>query len=122
MSMADTKILSEKLKYLIGQENRDFEILSLDVDYYNGISGYSLYIMFDYLGAIDSEVPHFFGDVAEIIEEIQKTVSHATITPEKKISLSQQVFVQSSLDKIEFVSDTKHVFTVSFLVHYIDKN
>lgn len=120
--MESTKILSEKLKYLIQLETQDFDILSLDVDYYNGISGYSLYIMFDYLGAIDSEVPHFFGDVAEMMGEIQKTVSHVTITPEKKISFSQKVFVQSGIDKIEYVSDTKHIFTVSFLVHYPDKD
>ncbi len=120
--MENTKILSEKLKYLIGLETKDFEILSLDVDYYNGISGYSLYIMFDYLGAIDSEVPHFFGDVAEMMEEIQKAVSHVTITPDKKVSFSQKVFVQSGIDKIEYVSDTKHIFTVSFLVHYLDND
>ena len=36
--MESTKILSEKLKYLIGLESREFEIFDLDVDVYDNPS------------------------------------------------------------------------------------
>jgi len=123
MNMADTKILSEKLKYLMEMEsNREFEIFDLDLDFFNGFSGYQLIMKFDYFGAIDSQIPHFYGDMTEMMEKIQKIVSKVTITPEKKLSFSQEVSIESLIDQIDFRVEDKHIFTINFLVHYLDKD
>jgi hypothetical protein len=117
--MIDTKKLSEKLKYLIGEEsNRQFEILDLDVDFYAGMSGYQLFIKFDFFGVIDSQMPGFAKDISIMIEKIEKIVSKVTITPERKLSLSQTVEVESFIDKIDYKIDDRNIFTISFLVHY----
>ena len=121
--MIDTKKLSEKLKYLIGEEsNRQFEILDLDVDFYDGNSGYQLFIKFDYFGIINSQMPGFATDISKMIEKIEKIVSKVTITPEKKLSLSQKVEVESFIDEIDYKIEDRHIFTISFLVHHYPDN
>jgi hypothetical protein len=117
------RVLLEKLKYLIGQEsNGQFEILDVDVDFYDGNSGYQLFIKFDYFGVIDSQMPGFATDISKMIEKIEKIVSKVTITPERKLSLSQEVYVESFIDKIDYKIEDTHIFTISFLVHYPDNN
>jgi hypothetical protein len=117
------KVLVEKLKYLIGQEsNGQFEILDVDVDFYDGNSGYQLFIKFDYFGVIDSQMPGFATDISKMIETIEKIVSKVTITPERKLSLSQEVNVESFIDQIDYKIEDTHIFTISFLVHYPDNN
>jgi len=118
--MESTKILSEKLKYLIGLESREFEIFDLDVDVYD--NGYQLFIKFDYFGVIDSQMPGFATDISKMIEIIEKIVSKVTITPERKLSLSQEVYVDSFIDQIDYKVEDTHIFTISFLVHYPDNN
>ena len=121
--MIDTKKLSEKLKYLIGEEsNRQFEILDLEVDFYNGNSGYQLFIVFDYFGAINSQMPGFAADISKMIEKMEKIVSKVTITPERRLSLSQKVEVESFIDRIDYKIEDTHIFTLAFLVHYLDNN
>ena len=114
--MIDTKKLSEKLKYLMEQEsNRQFEIFDLDVDFYDGNSGYQLFIKFDYFGIINSQMPGFATDISKMIEKIEKIVSKVTITPEKKLSLSQKVEVESFIDQIDYKIEDKHIFTILFI-------
>jgi hypothetical protein len=117
------KILAEKLKYLISTESSGkFEIFDLDVDFYDGNSGYQLFIKFDYFGVIDSQMPGFATDISKMIETIEKIVSKVTITPERKLSMSQEVNVESFIDQIDYKIEDRHIFTISFLVHYPDKN
>jgi hypothetical protein len=117
------KILSEKLKYLISMESSGkFEIFDLDVDFYDGNSGYQLFIKFDYFGVIDSQMPGFATDISKMIETIEKIISKVTITPERKLSLSQEVNVESFIDQIEYKIEDTHIFTISFLVHYPDND
>jgi hypothetical protein len=117
------KVLLEKLKYLIGQEsNGQFEILDVDVDFYDGNSAYQLFIKFDYFGVIDSQMPGFATDISKMIEKIEKIVSKVTITPERKLSLSQEVYVESFIDQIDYKIEDTHIFNISFLVHYPDNN
>jgi hypothetical protein len=119
----DQKILAEKLKYLISTESSGkFEIFDLDVDFYEGNSGYQLFIKFDYFGVIDSQMPGFATDISKMIEKIEKIVSKVTITPERKLSFSQEVYVESFIDKIDYKIEDTHIFTISFLVHYPDNN
>jgi len=118
--MESTKILSEKLKYLIGLESREFEIFDLDVDVYD--NGYQLFIKFDYFGVIDSQMSGFAKGISKMIEKIEKIVSKVTITPERKLSLSQEVYVDSFIDQIDYKVEDTHIFTISFLVHYPDNN
>ena len=117
------KILAEKLKYLISTESSGkFEIFDLDVDFYDGNSGYQLFIKFDYFGVIDSQMPGFATDISKMVEKIEKIVSKVTITPERKLSMSQEVNVESFIDQIDYKIEDTHIFTISFLVHYPDKN
>jgi hypothetical protein len=119
----DQKTLAEKLKYLISMESSGkFEILDLDVDFYDGNNGYQLFIKFDYFGVIDSQMPGFATDISKMIEKIEKIVSKVTITPERKLSMSQEVNVESFIDQIDYKIEDRHIFTISFLVHYPDKN
>lgn len=121
--MINIKTLSEKLKYLIGEESdRQFEILEVDVDFYDANSGYQLFIEFDYFGAIDNQMPKFAKDISIMIEKIEKIVSKVTITPEGRLTLSQEVKVESFINRIEYEIEATHIFTVSFLVHYLDKD
>jgi hypothetical protein len=120
--MESTKILSEKLKYLIGLESREFEIFDLDVDFYDGNSGYQLFIKFDYFGVIDSQMPGFANDISKMIQKFEKIVSKVTITPERRLSLSQKVEVESFIDQINYKIEDTHIFTISFLVHYLDND
>jgi hypothetical protein len=57
-----------------------------------------------------------------MIEKIEKIVSKVTITPEKKLSLSQEVEVESFINEIDWKIEDKHIFTMDFLVHYLDNN
>ena len=117
------KILAEKLKYLISTESSGkFEIFDLDVDFYDGNSGYQLFIKFDYFGVINSQMPGFAADISKMIEKMEKIVSKVTITPERRLSLSQKVEVESFIDQIDYKIEDRHIFTISFLIHYPDKN
>ena len=119
----DQKILAEKLKYLISMESSGkFEILDVDVDFYERNSGYQLFIKFDYFGVIDSQMPGFATDISKMIETIEKIISKVTITPERKLSLSQEVYVDSFIDQIDYKVEDTHIFTISFLVHYPDND
>ena len=119
----DQKILAEKLKYLISMESSGkFEILDVDVDFYERNSGYQLFIKFDYFGVIDSQMPGFATDISKMIEKIEKIVSKVTITPERKLSLSQEVNVESFIDQIDYKIEDTHIFTISFLVRYPDND
>ena len=119
----DQKILAEKLKYLISMESSGkFEILDVDVDFYERNSGYQLFIKFDYFGVIDSQMPGFTTDISKMIEKIEKIISKVTITPERKLSLSQEVNVESFIDQIDYKIEDTHIFNISFLVHYPDNN
>lgn len=121
--MVDTKILSEKLKYLMEQEtNQEFEILYLDVDFYEGNSGYQLFIKFDYFGVINSQMPGFAKDISIMIEKIEKIVSKVTITRERRLSLSQKVHVESFINQIEYEVEATHIFNITFLVDYLVNN
>jgi hypothetical protein len=57
-----------------------------------------------------------------MIEKIEKIVSKVTITPEKKLSLSQEVYVDSFIDQIDYKVEDTHIFTISFLVRYPDND
>lgn len=122
--MVDIKILSEKLKYLMEQEsNQEFEILDLDVNFYDQTREYQLFIKFDYDGVLYPQIPKFFGDVSKMIEKFEKIVSKVTITPEKKLSLTQRVeIVETFIDNIEYQVEDTHIFSLSILVHYPDKD
>ena len=104
------------------ESNQQFEIFDLDVDFYDGNSGYQLFIKFDYFGIINSQMPGFATDISKMIEKIEKIVSKVTITPERRLSLSQKVEVESFIDQIDYKIEDKHIFTISFLVHYLDNN
>jgi hypothetical protein len=53
---------------------------------------------------------------------MEKIVSKVTITPERKLSFSQKVEVESFIDQIDYKIEDRHIFTIAFLVHYLDNN
>jgi hypothetical protein len=52
-----SKILEEKLKYLIEQESYEFNIIEIHYDSFG--TGYILDVKFDYDGPIDPQIPSF---------------------------------------------------------------
>ena len=59
-------------------------------------------------------MPGFATDISKMIETIEKIVSKVTITPERKLSLSQEVYVESFIDQIDYKIEDTHIFNISF--------
>jgi len=118
------KVLVEKLKYLIELESdNDFKIIFLDIDYYDGKSGYALDIKFEYDGIIHGEMPYFTEDINSMMDKLFVILSKVTITPDKKISYTQNLMVNEGYVRtVDFSEDETHTFLVSIFVHYPDND
>jgi len=120
----NNKILVEKLKYLIELESdNEFRIIFLDINYYDGKSGYMLDIKFEYDGIIQGEMPYFTEDINTMMNNLFSILSKITITPDKKISYTQNLMVNEGyIRTVDFSEDETHTFLVSIFVHYPDND
>jgi hypothetical protein len=125
--MIDVKILSEKLKYLIimnSKPNFDIKEIYFDFDYNeNKIENYDVNIKFDYNAGIDPDVYSFAHDIQRMSEKLQNIINEYIVTPEGKIvagDLSKGFSSDGAIWAIDYTADEKHIFDMSFRVHYTE--
>lgn len=128
--MIDTKILADKLKYIVITElGKEFEISHFDLDIHwvnyeteSEIEEYDVDMKFDYQGVIDASIHDFYHDIIKMSDKIQTVLSNVTITRlGKLVSGKDEVFVSDGmLWDINFQYDQKHEFNMSFKVNYRD--
>jgi hypothetical protein len=125
--MIDVKILSEKLKYLIimnSKPNFDIQEIYFDFDYNeNKIDNYDVNIKFDYNAGIDPDVYSFAHDIQRMSEKLQNIINEYIVTPEGKIvagDLSKGFSSDGAIWAIDYTADEKHIFDMSFRVHYTE--
>ena len=125
--MIDVKILSEKLKYLIimnSKPNFDIQEIYFDFDYNeNKIDNYDVNIKFDYNGTLDNDINSFGYDIKRMSEKLQVIIDEYTITQEGKIIKGDTGKAFSSegvVWSINYVADEKHIFDMSFRIHYTE--
>lgn len=136
MAEDKSKILSEKIKYLITMEltQRNFEVLSVDLDIQTYtpkttsletpielVDEYDLFLILDYKGTIDSYEPYSFGkDIQKVCESMRDAVTQYTITKERKIVKGDKNIYCSDafVLNMEFKFEELHKFTVNFKFGY----
>ena len=133
-----SKILLEKIKYLITMEltQRNFEVLSVDTDivtYTPDTTGskppkvlideYDIFLIVDYNGVITSYEPYSFGKgIQKVCESMRDAVTQYTITKEGKIVAGDKNIYCSDafVLNMEFKFEELHKFTVNFKFTYSD--
>ena len=128
--MIDEKVLEEKLKYLVMMESKpDFNILSfyIEFDYYDDtkkkIDSYDINIKFDYNNLLDADIHSFAHDISRMSEKLELSLNKYIITREGKIvsgDLNKGSATDGAVWEIEYEADNKHIFDMSFGVHYHD--
>lgn len=138
MSEDKSKILSEKIKYLITLEltQRKFEVFSVDADiqtYTPNTTGsepskvlideYDVFLVVDYNGRLDSDDPHSFGmDIQKACKTMRDAVTQYTITKEGKIVKGDEnIYCSDSfIIRMEYNYEELHKFEVNFKFTYPD--
>ena len=133
-----SKILSEKIKYLITMEltQRNFEVLSVDTDIQTYtpqttgseppktlIDEYYIVLVVDYKGSLDSYEPYAFtSDIKNICESMRNCVTQYTITKNGKIvNGDENIYCSDAFVlNMEFKFEELHKFTVNFSFTYPD--
>ena len=128
--MIDEKVLEEKLKYLVIMETKpEFNILEfyIEFDYYDDttkrINSYDINIKFDYNYSLDPDIYSFAHDIQRMSEKLKNIVNQYIITQEGKIvagNLTKGFTDNGSVWEINYAADNKHIFDMSFRIHYHD--
>jgi hypothetical protein len=128
--MIDEKVLEEKLKYLVMMESKpDFNILTfyIEFDYYDDtkkkLDSYDINIKFDYDNLLDADIYSFAEGISKMSEKLELALNKYIITREGKIvagNLSKGSATDGSVWEIDYEADNKHIFDMSFRVHYHD--
>jgi hypothetical protein len=125
--MINRDILSEKLKYLVMMNAQDkFDILDFGIDIIesNGkIESYEVNMQCDYLKVIDPDLNSFVHDIKKALQILENVLSNYTISSDGKIiqgSSSNAIVSEASIWKFQYVTDSKQIFDLSFLVNYVD--
>jgi hypothetical protein len=128
--MIDEKVLEEKLKYLVIMESKpEFNILEfyIEFDYYDNpikrIDTYDINIKFDYNYSLDPDIYSFVHDISRMSEKLKNILNQYIITQEGKIvagNLTKGFTDEGSVWEINYEADNKHIFDMSFRVHYHD--
>jgi len=128
--MINEEVLSEKLKYLVLMESKpDFNILEfyIEFDYYDDttkrIESYDINIKFDYNYSLDPNIYSFAHDIQRMSEKLKNILNQYIITQEGKIvagNLTKGSTDEGSVWEINYEADNKHIFDMSFRVHYHD--
>jgi len=128
--MINEELLSEKLKYLVLMETKpEFNILEfyIEFDYYDDttkrINSYDINIKFDYNYSLDPDIYSFAHDIQRMSEKLKNIVNQYIITQEGKIvagNLTKGSTDEGSVWEINYEADNKHIFDMSFRVHYHD--
>ena len=126
--MIDEKVLEEKLKYLVIMESKpEFNILEfyIEFDYYDNpikrIDTYDINIKFDYNYSLDPDIYSFAHDIQRMSEKLKNVLNQYIITQEGKIvagNLTKGFTDNGSVWEINYAADNKHIFDMSFRVHY----
>lgn len=129
INMINTKVLSEKIKYLIITEaGKEFDIISasLDIEEYsnNLIESYIVFIEFDYQGPIDSEVYYFARDIRIMSNKMRDIVGKYVLTSNGKIvSGGENVTIGDGfIWGSKFTADESHEFQMSFKITLLSEN
>jgi hypothetical protein len=127
--MINEQILSEKLKYLLtvpARENQ-FDIISFDVefDYTNKerqrLDGYEINIKFDYEGALESFMYHLLQEIGSMSDKLRGILNSYVISEDGKLVRGEDSNCNAGegmVWSIEFESDTKHIFNMTFKFIY----
>ena len=128
--MINEELLSEKLKYLVLMETKpEFNILEfyIEFDYYDDttkrINSYDINIKFDYNYSLDPDIYSFAHDIQRMSEKLKNILNQYIITQEGKIvagNLTKGFTDNGSVWEINYEADNKHIFDMSFRVHYHD--
>ena len=128
--MIDEKVLEEKLKYLVIMETKpDFNILTFYVEFdyiadpIKRIDSYDINIKFDYNNLLDADIFSFAHDISRMSQKLELALNKYIITREGKIvagNISKGFATDGSVWEIEYEADNKHIFDMSFRVHYHD--
>jgi hypothetical protein len=119
--MFNEEVLGQKLKYLIMMEIREkFDILEFAVEIFEDkgeISDYIVEIKFDYLKAMDGDMPNLTKDMNKVFNQIADAIEKYSISKQGKIDTNLSNFVHPpQVWDIDFIYDEKHVFNVSYRV------
>jgi len=128
--MINEKVLEEKLKYLVMMESKpDFNILEfyIEFDYIadpiKRIDTYDINIQFDYTLPLDPNIYSFAHDISRMSEKLKNILNQYIVTQEGKIVagyLSKGFIDEGAVWMINYESDTKQIFDMSFRIHYHD--
>ena len=128
--MIDTKILSEKLKYiLITESKNDFDIMevSLEIDETSNdgeLLSYTVEVKFDYLGAIDPIVYYFVKDIERMSDKMRDMIGTYVLNPKGKFVVGDDNNASISDGYIwssKFNADETHEFVMSFRITIISE-
>jgi hypothetical protein len=124
--MINEAVLSEKLKYLVMMDTRGkFEIFDFGVAIVESggrIERYEVNMECDYLGVIDPDIGSFINDIKKALAILEEVLSEHTISSDGKLvrgSSSDAIVSESSIWKFNYVTDSKHLLDLSFIIQYV---
>lgn len=138
MSENRFKISAEKIEFLVKSslEENDFTVFSVESSFdtftpqttgreqpVTIIEEYDLYLVVDYMGAIDSYEPHSFAsDIMKMCELLRHCVTQFTVTRDGKIVRGDENVYASDafILNIDFKYEELHKFAVTFKFTYPD--
>jgi len=122
--MFNEQILTEKLRYLITTDAKNFEILAFNVSFsYDSwtnptvIEEYDVDIEFDYNGTIESDADYMGRDISKLCNELGYVVGTYGIEKNGKFNArgEHKVF-PAMIWNIKFSADETHIFNVTYKV------
>lgn len=122
--MINEEVLTEKLRYLISTEAKNFEIKSFGIQFSydsweekNRLMEYDVDIEFDYHGSLDSDSEIFGREVRQMCEELGNVIGTYGIDKNGKLNArgEHRVF-PAMIWNIKFEVDTTHIFNVTYKV------
>jgi hypothetical protein len=117
------EVLTEKLKYLISMDAKNFEIKDFTIDFMfdayqkEKLLEYDVYIKFDFNGGIDNESDVIGYDIKNMCDELGKSIYTYGINKNGKLTTEGNYNVYPAMIwKINYDTDSTHIFDVSYKV------
>jgi hypothetical protein len=120
MGNEKTKILQEKLRYLLTNELKGFRIIDFDLEISGArdeIDEYIVHIEFDYERPMENDMDKIGEDIINISNSLISALSKWTISKDKKLTNYGDVTIFApAINSMNYVVDTDHIFNVTILV------
>ena len=122
--MFNEEVLTEKLKYLISLEEKNFEIKDFKIYFsYDSwenkkfVEEYDVDIEFDYMGRIENDSDYIGSDIKKMCQELGGIIGTYGVDRNGKLTAKGEHLVfPAMIWNIKYDADETHIFNVTYKV------